>query len=107
MLHSQLQLQQVYKFYLEKSSHSSLLGFDSSIHIYFLKTLEDGAAIRCCTKNGQQVLPNESLHFACLPILIDQDDEFYKQFDQGCMNFVRSALASDGQCQLGYGKQVS
>lgn len=68
--------------------------------------LDDGAGIRCCTKNGQQVLPNEALHFACLPILIEPDDEFYRQFDQGCMNFVRSALAPDGQCQLGYGKQV-
>lgn len=51
-------------------------------------------------------MPNDALHFACLPILIDPDDEFYRPFDQGCMNFVRSALATDGQCQLGYGKQV-
>lgn len=71
------------------------------------KYLDDGSAIRCCTKNGQHVLPNEALHFACLPILIDPDDEFYRAFDQGCINFVRSALATDGQCQLGYGKQVN
>lgn len=70
------------------------------------QNLDDGSSIRCCTKNGQHVLPNEALHFACLPILIDAEDEFYRQFDQGCINFVRSALATDGQCQLGYGKQV-
>ncbi|XP_055322112.1 chorion peroxidase [Sitodiplosis mosellana] len=67
----------------------------------------DGASIRCCTKDGRRILPRESLHFACLPIFIEPDDDFYSQFDQGCMNFVRSALAPDGQCQLGYGKQVS
>lgn len=66
----------------------------------------DGAAIRCCSKDGRHILPREFQHFACLPISIDPDDEFYSQFDQGCMNFVRSALAPDGQCQLGYGKQV-
>lgn len=69
--------------------------------------LGDGSAIRCCTKDGRRVLPHESLHFACLPILIEPDDDFYSQFDQGCMNFVRSSLAPDGQCQLSYGKQVS
>ena len=66
----------------------------------------DGASIRCCTKDGRRILPREKLHFACLPIFIEPDDDFYSQFDQGCMNFVRSALAPDGQCQLGYGKQV-
>lgn len=75
-------------------------------HFICTRNSGDGSAIRCCTKNGQHVLPNEALHFACLPILIDADDEFYRQFDQGCINFVRSALATDGQCQLGYGKQV-
>lgn len=66
----------------------------------------DGAAIRCCTKDGRRVLPREALHFACMPIVIENDDEFYGQFGQGCMNFVRSALAPDGQCKLSYGKQV-
>lgn len=41
-----------------------------------------------------------------MPIALEPDDEFYSQFDQGCMNFVRSALAPDGQCELSYGKQV-
>lgn len=66
----------------------------------------EGASIRCCTKDGRRVLPQEALHFACFPILIEPDDDFYSQFDQGCVNFVRSALAPDGQCQLSHGKQV-
>lgn len=77
--------------------------------LLFLKKtsfLGDGSSIRCCTKDGRSVLPRDALHFACLPILIEPDDDFYGQFDQGCMNFVRSALAPDGQCQLSYGKQV-
>lgn len=56
--------------------------------------------------DGKRVLPREALHFACMPILIEPNDEFYSNFDQGCMNFVRSALGPDGQCELSYGKQV-
>lgn len=74
--------------------------------IAYLFGTGDGASIRCCAKDGSHVLPREALHFACLPIAIEPDDEFYSQFDQGCINFVRSALAPDGQCQLSYGKQV-
>lgn len=70
-------------------------------------TTSDGKSVRCCTKDGSSLLPKEFLHFACFPIIIDPDDEFYSQFHQGCVNFVRSALAPDGDCRLGYGKQVS
>lgn len=68
--------------------------------------LADGSSIRCCSKDGRSVLPQNTLHFACFPIIIDRDDDFYSQFDQGCINMVRSALAPDGNCQLGFGKQV-
>lgn len=69
-------------------------------------TTTDGKSVRCCTKDGSSILPKEFLHFACFPIIIEPDDEFYSQFHQGCVNFVRSALAPDGDCKLGYGKQV-
>lgn len=42
-----------------------------------------------------------------MPILIDQDDEFYRTFNQRCMNFVRLAIAPDHNCQLGYAKTLS
>lgn len=69
-------------------------------------TTSDGKNVRCCTKDGSSILPKEFLHFACFPIIIEPDDDFYSQFHQGCVNFVRSALAPDGDCKLGYGKQV-
>lgn len=75
-------------------------------HVFFLWIVDDGASIRCCSKDGASSLPQSALHFACFPILIEPDDEFYRQFDQGCINMVRSSLAPDGDCQLGYGKQV-
>lgn len=42
-----------------------------------------------------------------MPILIDQDDHFYRNFNQRCMNFVRLAIAPDHNCQLGYAKTLS
>lgn len=42
-----------------------------------------------------------------MPIHIDQDDEFYRKFNQRCMNFVRLAIAPDHNCKLGYAKTLS
>lgn len=42
-----------------------------------------------------------------MPIFIDQDDEFYRIFNQRCMNFVRLAIAPDYKCRLGYAKTLS
>lgn len=42
-----------------------------------------------------------------MPIFIDQDDEFYRKFNQRCMNFVRLAIAPDHNCRLGYAKTLS
>lgn len=53
------------------------------------------------------MLAHEELHYSCWPILIEPHDEFYDQFNQHCINFVRSSLAPDGRCKLGYGKQIS
>lgn len=67
----------------------------------------EGKSVRCCSEDGSSVLPEESLHFACFPILMEAQDPFYSDFRQGCINFVRSSLSPDGECKLGYGKQVS
>lgn len=88
------------------NSYQKVLHFILTLYHFFNRSSGDGASIRCCTKDGRRILPRDTLHFACLPIFIEPDDEFYSQFDQGCMNFVRSALAPDGKCQLSYGKQV-
>lgn len=61
----------------------------------------------CCTEDGSSMLAHEELHYSCWPIPIEPHDEFYDQFNQHCLNFVRSSLAPDGRCKLGYGKQIS
>uniref|UniRef100_U5ES00 Putative peroxinectin-like protein n=1 Tax=Corethrella appendiculata TaxID=1370023 RepID=U5ES00_9DIPT len=70
-------------------------------------TLTNGQPIECCGNNGSTILPPNLLHFACLPISIDPNDEFYSKFNQRCMNFVRSQLVSNQDCKIGYGKQLS
>lgn len=75
--------------------------------IAFSLFADDGRSITCCTQDGSHVLPPEHLHYSCLPIEVEPQDEFYGQFNQGCINFVRSSLSPDGQCRLGYGKQLS
>lgn len=69
--------------------------------------LEGDKPIDCCSEGGKSVLPEKQRHFACLPIEIDSHDEFYKKFNQRCMNFVRLSLAPSAECKMGYGKQVS
>lgn len=69
-------------------------------------TTSDAKSINCCSDDGTSVLPPEFSHFGCMPIEIEQNDEFFSQFGQKCINFVRSSLAPDSECKLGYGKQV-
>ncbi|XP_058057082.1 chorion peroxidase-like [Anopheles bellator] len=62
--------------------------------------------IQCCSSDHSAALPAEQAHFACLPIEVSPDDPFYSKFGIRCLNFVRLALARDGECRVGYGKQV-
>lgn len=78
----------------------------SKCNRFVYSLLGDGRSVTCCTEDGSRVLPPEFLHYSCLPITVEPQDEFYSQFNQGCINFVRSALAPDDQCRVGYGKQV-
>lgn len=70
-------------------------------------TLGDGKGIRCCSEDGSHMLPPHMQHYACLPIQVPEDDHFYRTYNQGCINFVRSSLAPRSECKLGYGKQLS
>ncbi|GAB0100154.1 Chorion peroxidase [Sergentomyia squamirostris] len=67
-------------------------------------TNRDGSPISCCAGDGTRPLPPAQSSFACLPIPISPDDEFYSQFNQRCMNFVRSAIAPN--CRLGAARQI-
>lgn len=53
------------------------------------------------------MLPPEKRHFACFPIAVSHDDEFYSAFGVRCLNFVRLSLAPNTDCRAGYGKQRS
>lgn len=77
------------------------------VFIKFLLFAADNQRVKCCSSDGSSVIPPHQAHFACMPIFIDQDDEFYRRFHQRCMNFVRLAIAPDHTCQLGYAKTLS
>ncbi|XP_057668036.1 chorion peroxidase isoform X1 [Diorhabda carinulata] len=70
-------------------------------------TYSNGSAISCCTKDGKTSLPIENRHYACMPIRVPENDQFYSDYNQGCMNFVRSVLAPRDDCTLGYSQQMN
>lgn len=74
--------------------------------LWIILFIADGEPVSCCSEDGSSVLPQHMLHYACQPIEIEPEDEYYSHFNQGCINFVRSALSVDNECKLGYGKQV-
>lgn len=69
-------------------------------------THTNGDRVKCCSPDGSIMSPKDS-HFSCMPIQIDAEDEFYRNFKQRCMNFVRLSIAPDHSCQLGYAKTLS
>lgn len=52
------------------------------------------------------MIPQDERHFACLPIVIPNNDPFYSRFNQRCMNFVRSQVVPNRDCKFGYAKQL-
>ncbi|XP_066945856.1 peroxidase-like [Macrobrachium rosenbergii] len=66
---------------------------------------KDLSDITCC-KRGQRREPNE-LHPDCLPIEIPEADDFYGQFGQRCMEFVRSMPAPRPDCNFGPREQMN
>ncbi|XP_041968156.1 chorion peroxidase [Aricia agestis] len=100
----------------DKSRHSSALNLmfmqfgqfiahDVSATVMF--TIGNGSSISCCTKNGEEMLPVEKRHYACAPIYVDHADDFYGQFNQRCLNFVRAQLAPSSDCKIGYGNPMN
>ena len=73
----------------------------------FFAHTENGELVECCTANGAQALPEHKRHFACMPIMVSHDDNFFSTFNVRCMNFVRLSLAPNAECKVGYGKQLS
>lgn len=77
------------------------------LKVFILYFLANGSAISCCTEDGSHEIPPQFRHFTCFPIHIPKEDKFFSQFNQGCMNFVRSVLAPRHDCTLGYAQQVN
>ncbi|KAH8383684.1 hypothetical protein KR009_010037 [Drosophila setifemur] len=69
--------------------------------------LEGGDLVQCCSPEGKGTLSPQESHFACMPIHVDPEDEFFAAFGVRCLNFVRLSLAPSPNCQLGYGRQLS
>lgn len=67
----------------------------------------DGKPVKCCSQDGSSELPPNQRHFACMPILIDEEDDFFRKFQQRCMEFVRLAITPDHSCKIGYAKTLS
>ncbi|XP_067615821.1 chorion peroxidase [Eurosta solidaginis] len=67
--------------------------------------LENGELVECCTAKGAHPLPEHKRHFACMPIMVSHDDDFFSVFNVRCINFVRLSLVPNTECKLGYGKQ--
>ncbi|RWS11097.1 Peroxidase-like protein, partial [Dinothrombium tinctorium] len=58
----------------------------------------DGKMIQCCP-------PKPNNHPQCYPILVPHDDPFYGEWEENCLNFVRTAMCS--QCRLGPREQMN
>src|SRR5256885_9858242 len=54
--------------------------------------------IQCCP-------PKSNNHPQCYPILIPPDDPFYGEWEEDCLNFVRTAPCA--QCKMGPREQVN
>nr|CAD7200942.1 unnamed protein product [Timema douglasi] len=70
-------------------------------------THSNGSGISCCTPDGSDVLSEDLKHFACIPIEIPSNDQFFKQFSQRCLNLVRTMPAPRPDCSLGHAVQMN
>ncbi|KAG8230290.1 hypothetical protein J437_LFUL010193 [Ladona fulva] len=68
--------------------------------------LATGGSIMCCRDNGFPLSPR-FLHPSCAPIDIPEDDPFYSQHSQLCMNYVRSITTIRPGCTLGPSEQLN
>ncbi|CAG0891231.1 unnamed protein product [Cyprideis torosa] len=66
----------------------------------------NNTGIRCCSNRGNFLTP-ELQHPACNPIPIAEDDKFFRQKGQVCMEFVRSLPAPRPDCTFGPREQMN
>jgi hypothetical protein len=61
---------------------------------------------RCCSSGNAEVLSGDLSHSACLPLEIPDDDVFFSPAKVGCLNMVRSQIASS-PADVQFGKLMS
>ncbi|KAL7641463.1 UNVERIFIED_CONTAM: hypothetical protein RMT77_007334 [Armadillidium vulgare] len=77
-------------------------------HDLILTPIAKGSAysdISCC--DFGKLRTTKDMHPECYPIQIPEDDSFYSQFDQNCMEFVRSLPAIRPKCSFGPREQMN
>lgn len=70
------------------------------------RTMHDGTTIECCNKMHRKFAPR-SLHPACHPLKIHDEDIFYQKIGVSCLNYVRSAIGVDRKCKFGPAEQLN
>lgn len=92
--------------YVPHSTHNVLMMQFGQFLVHDItknKGISDTA--KCCLEDGSHRVA--SPHPACLPIPVSKVDPFYSQFGVRCLEFVRTAIASRQNCNVGHGRQIS
>uniref|UniRef100_A0A182MHT3 Uncharacterized protein n=1 Tax=Anopheles culicifacies TaxID=139723 RepID=A0A182MHT3_9DIPT len=72
-----------------------------------VQTMADGTDIECCSSDHGQLLPRYR-HPSCKPMLVPEDDPYYRTYRATCLNYVRSALSLGRYgCHLGPANQLN
>lgn len=78
---------------------------DHDVGLAGVAKLPSGQGISCCASIYTDF--PELLHPECSAITIPRDDPYYAQYNEYCMNFVRSASTSRPNCYLGARDQIN
>ncbi|XP_072949831.1 salivary peroxidase/catechol oxidase-like [Epargyreus clarus] len=75
--------------------------------VFQVMEVTDEGGIQCCLGNGKDILPPDWLNDKCIPIVVPEDDPFYRQHGIKCLNFVRSITTPRDDCSLGHAEQTN
>ncbi|XP_076752615.1 uncharacterized protein LOC143424444 [Xylocopa sonorina] len=67
----------------------------------------NGSVPQCCLEFGAAFQPAEFMHPECLPISVNEDDDFFGPLGVRCLEFTRSGSAPAEDCVFGPREQLS